>query len=350
MQLFLFLFDDFDSVYKQFKPSIDTNIVISAALASPRPLLPSAHSAASTYHIAERTGAHAIALGVCEVAIGGATSYRGCSRPGATAIQYDARLGGTGTATRMPNSAALQVHFLAIAKGIAALGAARTGWMEVMVVARLQHLAADETIAVGALHPEALLVALLAIRNRILAHVLPVEHRIAGLATEAPHMPLPIERNQCLPLLQQLTAAGTIIGIIVLLQMRLVRQHATGDILMRRRSCGTLRGRSGRTGGLPSRRCGSAAASSSTSICCATGNTLLTEHLLASVGHLAARLEGLLALGAREALLVIRLAHRTDHFALHILRTGGAFRAIQTLVVRYAVVGAILCEESAGGQ
>lgn len=253
----------------------------------------------------------------------------------------------------MPNSAALQVHFLAIAEGIAALGAARTGWMEVMVVACLQHFAADETIAVGALHPEALLVALLAIRHCILAHVLPVKHRIAGLATEAPDMPLPIEGNQCLALLQQLTAAGTIVGIIILLQMRLVRQHATGDILMRRRSCGALSGRSGRTASLPCRRCGRAAASSSSSsICCActTRHTLLTEHLLASVGHLAARLEGLLALGAREALLVIRLAHRADHFALHILRTGGAFRAIQTLIVRYAVVGAILCEESTGGQ
>lgn len=77
---------------------------------------------------------------------------------------------------------------------------------------------------------------------------------------------------------------------------------------------------------------------------------MLAEHLLARVGHLAARLEGLLALGAREALLVIRFSHRTDHFTLDILRAGGALGAIQTLIVRYAVIGAILCEESSGGQ
>lgn len=80
-----------------------------------------------------------------------------------------------------------------------------------------------------------------------------------------------------------------------------------------------------------------------------TRHALLAEHLLAGVGHLAARLEWLGAFGASEALLVIRLAHGTDHLALHIQLAGGTFGAIQPLVVRYTIVGAILGEEAAGG-
>jgi len=66
--------------------------------------------------------------------------------------------------------------------------------------------------------------------------------------------------------------------------------------------------------------------------------------------HLTARLEGLLALGAGEALLVIGLAHGADHLALHILLAICALGAVQPLIVRYAIVGVVLCEESAGGQ
>lgn len=68
------------------------------------------------------------------------------------------------------------------------------------------------------------------------------------------------------------------------------------------------------------------------------------------VTHLAARLKGLLALGAGEALLVIRLAHGADHLALHVLLAVGALGAVEALVVRYAVVGTVLCEEAARGQ
>lgn len=66
--------------------------------------------------------------------------------------------------------------------------------------------------------------------------------------------------------------------------------------------------------------------------------------------HLAARLEGTLALAAGEALLVVRLAQRGHHLPLHVQIAGCAFRAVQSLIVGGAVVGAVLAEESALGQ
>lgn len=133
----------------------------------------------STYHVAECAGAHAIAFGVCKVAIGDAARDRGGAWPTTdnattSTIEYNAGLGGAGTTAWMPNGTALQVHFLAIAEWIATLGAAGTGWMEVVVVASLEHLATDEPIAVGALDAKALLVALLAVRHRILTHILAI--------------------------------------------------------------------------------------------------------------------------------------------------------------------------------
>jgi len=47
---------------------------------------------------------------------------------------------------------------------------------------------------------------------------------------------------------------------------------------------------------------------------------------------------------------VIGLAHGADHLSLHILLAIGALGSIEPLVVRYAIVGVVLCEESAGGQ
>lgn len=84
--------------------------------------------------------------------------------------------GWAGTAARVPDGVALQVHLLAVAKGVAALGAPRTGRVEVVVAARLQDLAADVSIAVGTLDTVRLLVALLAVRHPVLAHILAVQH------------------------------------------------------------------------------------------------------------------------------------------------------------------------------
>lgn len=66
--------------------------------------------------------------------------------------------------------------------------------------------------------------------------------------------------------------------------------------------------------------------------------------------HLAARLEGTLALAAGEALLVVGLAQRGHHLALDVLAARGAFGAVQLLVVGGAVVVALLAEEAALGQ
>lgn len=72
----------------------------------------------------------------------------------------------------MPDRRALEVHLLAVAEGIAALGAAGAGRVEVMVVAGLEDFSADVALAVGALHAERLLVVLLAVGLTVLAHVL----------------------------------------------------------------------------------------------------------------------------------------------------------------------------------
>lgn len=77
------------------------------------------------------------------------------------------RSGGSWTAARMPNRSALQVHLLAVAERVAAFRAARAGRVEMVVVACLQNLTADEAVAVGALHPKLLLVVLLAVRHAV---------------------------------------------------------------------------------------------------------------------------------------------------------------------------------------
>lgn len=78
------------------------------------------------------------------------------------------------------------------------------------------------------------------------------------------------------------------------------------------------------------------------------GNTFVHYPLYSA--HLAARLEGTLALAAREALLVVGLAERGHHLSLHVLLAGGAFGAVELLVVGGAVISAVLAEEAAGRQ
>lgn len=81
---------------------------------------------------------------------------------------YDAvGSGGSWTTARMPNRGALQVHLLAVAERVAAFRATRAGRVEMMIVTCLQDLSADETVAIGALHSELLLVILLAVRHTV---------------------------------------------------------------------------------------------------------------------------------------------------------------------------------------
>lgn len=77
----------------------------------------------------------------------------------------------------------MQVHLLAVAERVAALGAAGAGWMEMVVVAGLQHFSAYVAIAIGTLDAEQLLIAFLAVRRAVFAHVLAVQHRIAVFAS-----------------------------------------------------------------------------------------------------------------------------------------------------------------------
>lgn len=57
-----------------------------------------------------------------------------------------------------------------------------------------------------------------------------------------------------------------------------------------------------------------------------------------------------LAAGACEALLMVGVAERGHHLALHVLVAGGAARAERALVVLRAVVVAVLAEEAAARQ
>lgn len=96
----------------------------------------------------------------------------------------------------MPNRRALQIHLFAVAEGVAALGTPGTGRVEVVVVSRLQDLAADVPLAVGALHAERLLIVLLAVGLAVLAHVLAAQNRPADQATKTePRIKLANERQ-----------------------------------------------------------------------------------------------------------------------------------------------------------
>lgn len=101
----------------------------------------------------------------------------------------------------MPDGTALQIHLLSIAKRIAALCAARTSRMKVVVLAGLQYLATDESIAVSTLDAERLLITLFTVRHAVLAHVLAVQYSRAVLAAEAPDVPLTFQRHQRLAFL-----------------------------------------------------------------------------------------------------------------------------------------------------
>jgi hypothetical protein len=85
-----------------------------------------------------------------------------------------------GTAARMPDCRALEVHFLAVTEGIAALRAASAGRVKVMVVTSLENLATDVALAVSTLHAEGLLVVFLAVGLAVFAHVLATQDGAAN--------------------------------------------------------------------------------------------------------------------------------------------------------------------------
>lgn len=87
---------------------------------------------------------------------------------------------------------ALQIHFLAIAKWIAAFSAAGACRMKMMIVASLEYFATDKAITVRTFDAKQLLIAFLAVRYAVLAHILAVQNSRAILATEATDVPLSV--------------------------------------------------------------------------------------------------------------------------------------------------------------
>lgn len=65
--------------------------------------------------------------------------------------------------------------------------------------------------------------------------------------------------------------------------------------------------------------------------------------------HLAARLERMIASAAREAFLMVRIAHCRHHFAFHVLLARRTFGAEQFLIVDGAVVDVVFRKETAAG-
>lgn len=74
----------------------------------------------------------------------------------------------------------------------------------------LQDLPCDKLVAGFTFHPKEPLVVLFAVRGTILADVLPGEDLPAGLAFEAPQVPLLFQRQQRLPVLDVSPAACAI--------------------------------------------------------------------------------------------------------------------------------------------
>lgn len=66
--------------------------------------------------------------------------------------------------------------------------------------------------------------------------------------------------------------------------------------------------------------------------------------------YLAARFKGLITLGARETLLMVRIAHCRYDFTFNILLAYGTLGAKHFLIIDHAIVDAIFGEESAGCQ
>lgn len=111
----------------------------------------------------------------------------------------------------MPNGGTLKIHFLSFGEHLVASAASCTAGV-VMFVTCLQDFPCDKLVTGLAFHPEEPLVVLFTVRSAILADVLPGENFPAGLALEAPQVPLLVQGQQRLPVLDVSPAAGTVAG------------------------------------------------------------------------------------------------------------------------------------------
>lgn len=228
-------------------------------------------------------------------------------------VHYPIGPGRSWTATWVPYGGTLQVHFLPIAKWITTFRAARASWVEMMIVAGLQDLTTDVTLAIGALYSKLLLVILLAVRHAVFSHVFSVENSIAAMTLEAPDMPLTIERDQCLTFPQLVSTAGTSTRVSV------SAAFGTGTIADR---CGGLANRD--------------------------TNASMTQRLTLNKGYFCSlsqqRLPASLAM---ETIWVKRvLLAGCHHITLHVLPATGTTCTPALPIILCAVVGTLACEET----
>lgn len=192
-----------------------------------------------------------------------------------------------------------EVHLLPFCEHLVAAYTSGTGWV-VVLPSCLQDPAADVPVTGLAFNAKLGVVVGLTVRNAILADVFPSEDDTAGLAFEAAHMPLLIQRQQRLAMLDLLLAPSTVAW--------------SSDL-------------DGFAAGHRLRAC-------------------LTHAFLPAEGHLVSNGEGLPAQAAHEALGVVGAAQSRDDLACDEVAATVTTGAIELLVVLGADVLLVLEEEA----
>lgn len=202
----------------------------------------------------------------------------------------------------MPHGRTLQVHLLPFCEHLVASAASRTAGV-VMLVPCLQDFSCDKLLTGLTLDSEETLVVLLTVWGAILADVLAGEDLPTGLALEAAQMPLLVQSQQGLPVLNVPSAASAVAG--------------AGGFF-----------RAGRH-----RLC-----------------TELTKAVSPIEGDSVSGWERALADGTGKAAGMVGLAQGRDHLALHELPAAVAPCPVHPLVVQGAQIVPALYEEASLGQ
>lgn len=211
------------------------------------------------------------------------------------------RFGGLFT-VGMPHGGTLKIHFLSFCEHLVASAASCTAGV-VMFVTCLQDFPCDELLAGFTLHPEEPLVILLTVWSAVLADILSCEHLPTRLALEAPQVPLLLQCQQGLSILDVPSAASTIA-----------------------RAGGFFRAGGHRLG------------------------AELTKAVSPIERDAVSRGKGALANSAGEAVGVVGLAQSRHHLPLHELPAAVTARAVHPLVVQGAEVLPVLDEEASLSQ
>lgn len=111
----------------------------------------------------------------------------------------------------MPNGGTLKIHFLSFCEHLVAPAASCTAGV-VMFVTCLQDFPCDKLVTGFTFHPKEPLVVLFTVGRAVLADVLPGENLPTGLAFKAPQVPLLLQGQQRLPVLDVPSTASTIAG------------------------------------------------------------------------------------------------------------------------------------------